>query len=376
MAISPVHSAPAGSPPEGEDRAAPNGQPPDDPSAAEGSAGRAGAGALAPGERACASCGGALAPGQDWCLQCGAGAPGSLGSAGWRSAVVVLGAVVVLALGAAAAAYAALNRGASKAHVVIATVAPASVAPSTSTQTTPPGTLPTTPPGTASTPKAAKGLLGLGGVKPPKIPLTAVTPTPTTPRTTSPAAGNTKTTSTPTSTTPSSATTPGAGETSEESQQAAILLDPDAASTYNPYEYPASLFGDPSLAIDGDVSTAWTAQVNPTTAPKMAVGLLIDLKSKQKVSVAQLVTSTPGMTVQVYGTSGQTAPTSITAPAWIALTGPKVAKKKHLRLSLRDSKEAFTYITLWISKAPQSALGTAQAPGHVDVNELELFPTS
>ena len=45
-------------------------------------------------------------------------------------------------------------------------------------------------------------------------------------------------------------------------------------------------------------------------------------------------------------------------------------------VALRDSKDAFTFITLWISKAPQSAVGTAQAPGHVDVNELELFPTT
>ena len=62
------------------------------------------------------------------------------------------------------------------------------------------------------------------------------------------------------------------------------MLDTNAASTYNPYNYPASGFGDPSLAIDGDTSTAWTAQVNPATAPKMAEGLLIDLKAKQKIS--------------------------------------------------------------------------------------------
>ncbi len=385
MAISPVDSAPVAPSPQGEDQAAPNGQVPDDRAAGEASSAHAGAGdaaapapgeaaAPAPGERACANCGAALARGQDWCLQCGAGAPGSLGSAGWRSAGVVLVAVAVLALGAAAAAYAALDKGTSKAHVVITTVTQAAVPAPTGTSSTPSATLPTSPSATATTPNPAKGLLGLGGAKPPKIPLTAATPTSTTPtRATSTGSGKTTTTSTPASTTPAS-TSPGA--TGEESQQAAILLDPDAASTYNPYEYPASFFGDPSLAIDGDTSTAWTAQVNPATAPKLAVGLLIDLKSKQKVSVAQLVTSTPGITVQVYGTSGQTAPTSITDPAWIALTGPKVAKKRHLRLTLRDSKDAFTYITLWISKAPQSALGTAQAPGHVDVNELELFPTS
>jgi hypothetical protein len=182
----------------------------------------------------------------------------------------------------------------------------------------------------------------------------------------------------PTSTTPSSTNTAGTtGEAGgEESQQSAILLDTNAATTYNPYNYPASWFGDPSLAIDGDHSTAWTAQVNPTTAPKLAEGLLIDLKAKQKVAVLQLVTSTPGMTVQVYGANGHTVPESITDPAWVPLSAFKVVKKKHLRLKLRDSKKAFTYITLWISQAPASATGTAEAPGHVDINEVELFPTT
>ena len=53
-----------------------------------------------------------------------------------------------------------------------------------------------------------------------------------------------------------------------------------------------------------------------------------------------------------------------------------MVKKKHLRIALRDSTKAFTFVTLWISKAPESSIGTAEAPGHVDVNELELFPAS
>jgi hypothetical protein len=30
-------------------------------------------------------------------------------------------------------------------------------------------------------------------------------------------------------------------------------------------------------------------------------------------------------------------------------------------------------VTLWISKAPAASIGTAKAPGHVTVDELELF---
>jgi hypothetical protein len=107
----------------------------------------------------------------------------------------------------------------------------------------------------------------------------------------------------------------------------------------------------------------------------MAEGLLIDLKAKQKVAVLQLITSTPGMTVQVYGSTGHTEPASITDPAWVPISRSAVVKKKRLRLSLRHSKRAFTFITLWISKAPASSIGALTAPGHVDVNEIELFPT-
>jgi hypothetical protein len=314
-----------------------------------------------------------LQGGQEWCLQCGAGAPGSLGVPGWHAGAAILAAAAVLVLGAAAAGYAALSKGTPKARVVTTTVAQAS----TPVTTTPATALPITPGATATVPKA-KATLPFGAVKPSKIPLTAVTPK------VSEKLGKIKlpaeaTTTTPTSTTPSSSppssSGTGGGTASDEAQRSAILLDTNAATPYNPYNYPASWFGDPSLAIDGDTSTAWTAQVNPASAPAMAEGLLIDLKAKHKVAVLQLVTSTPGMTVQVYGADGQAVPASITDPAWIPLSAYKVVKKKHVRLKLRDAKKAFTYITLWISKAPQSSIGTAEAPGHIDINEVELFST-
>lgn len=323
----------------------------------------------------CAKCASAMAPGQDWCLRCGAGAPGSLAAPSWRSAAAVLSAVVLLVLGAAVAAYAALSNGTSKPRVVTTTVAqvpaPTTITP-TPTATTP-GALPGVP--GATTPKLNPALPS-GIVKPPKIPLTASTPKaagtnpafPALP--TKPGASKTKA-PTSTSTTPSTSTTGGTGR---ESQPKAILLDTNAATTYNPYNFPAAQFGDPSLAIDGDPSTAWTAEVDPAHAPSMAEGLLIDLKSQQKLSALKLLTATPGMTVQVYGTNALTAPTSITDPAWIPLSHWVVAKKKHLRLKLRDSGKAFNFVTLWISSAPKSAVGTPEAPGHVAVNELELYP--
>ncbi len=328
-------------------------------------------------QRNCANCAAPLAPGQDWCLQCGAGAPGSLGAAGWRSSAAVLGATAVLVLGAAVAAYVALTHRSPKARTLTTTVAQAPpVAP-------PAAATPATP-SKATSPQTVKPVLPHGTVKPPKIPLTAAVPRPsaTAPKipTTAPAV-----TPTPSSTSkqPSSAgangSTPSestAGQSPSESQQAAILLDTNAASTYNPYDLPAAGFGDPSLAIDGDPTTAWTAQVNPATAPKMAEGLLIDLKSPQRLSTAVVVTSIPGMTIQVYGANASAPPTSITAPAWVTLSASMIDRKKDLRITLRHSAKAFRFVTLWISQAPAASIGSEQAPGHVSVNELELFPVA
>ncbi|HMD56204.1 MAG TPA: hypothetical protein VKG82_01900 [Solirubrobacteraceae bacterium] len=304
--------------------------------------------------RTCEKCGSPMAEGQDWCLQCGAGAPGSLGTPGWRGAATVLGVTVALLLGAAAAGYAALSSSAPKARVVTATVAQASApAPATTTPT------PVTPLGPASTPTAKVPPIT---IKPPRIPLTTVTPKATT--TTPPVS------TAPATTTPASTETGGAGE---ETKPSAIVLDTNAASTYNPYNLPAANFGDPSLAIDGDTTTGWTAQVEPATAPSMAAGLLIDLKAAQKLSAIELITSTPGMTIQLYGANGKTVPASITEPAWVALTHSIVVHKRHQRITLRESRRAFRFVTLWISRVPASSVGTPQAPGHISVNELELF---
>ena len=165
----------------------------------------------------------------------------------------------------------------------------------------------------------------------------------------------------------------GGSGTAGESQQAAILLDTNAASTYNPYNYPVAEFGDPSLILDGDMATGWTAEVNPTRAPKMAEGLLIDLKTRQKLKAIELATASLGMTVQVYGANAHTAPTSITDPAWVPLSHSQVVTKKHIRIKLRNATRAFRFVTLWISQAPAASVGTPAAPGHVSVNELELF---
>jgi len=321
--------------------------------------------------RTCQKCGAPLGAGQDWCLQCGTAAPGSLepGGPSWRSAAVVLGATAALVLGAAAAAYAALSQ--PSAHKPAPKVITIAQAPTTSASTVPttPGAT-STPTATTPAPSTPTTSKPLGGTTtPPKIPLTAPTPkssgTSTTQTTTEPGTGTSKSKG------------EGSGESGEPSSEGPtpILLDTNAASTYNPYNLPASSFGDPSLTIDGETSTGWTAQVEPANAPHMAVGLAIDLHTPQRVGAIALITSTPGMTVQVYGSNAAKLPASITDPAWVTLSPSLTVKKHNTHINLRHASKAFRFITLWISAAPQSSVGTPTAPGHVSVNELELFPT-
>jgi hypothetical protein len=311
----------------------------------------------------CPNCGAQLAPAQDWCLQCGAGGPGSVERPGWRSAAAIAIATAVLALVAAAAGYAALSHKRPPAPVRTTTVAQATP-PAGAPGATPPTTqAPVTP--TPTTPPLAPGI-----ATPPKIPLKATTPTvPTTTTPPTPAGEETNNGS------KTKSTTPTGGSGSEKTPEP-ILLDTNAASTYNPYSYPAASFGDPSLAIDGDPSTGWTAQINPATAPKLAQGVLIDLKTPHRLSALKLVTTTPGMTVQVYGANGKAEPSSITDPAWAALSRSVTIHKRHPRLGLRQSKQSYRFVAVWISRAPASSVGTPEAPGRVTVNEIELFPAT
>jgi hypothetical protein len=319
-------------------------------------------------ERACANCGTVMQGAQEWCLQCGAGAPGSLAddTAGRRSATMVLIAVAFLALGAAGAGYAALNRSRGRIVAVTRTVAqvapPVTTTPSLSAASV---TATSSTPKTIGSPAKVKPLLPLAAAKPPEIPLVRGS---TPEASAAPALPGTAPASKP-----SAAPTGGSG-TTRGSPPEPLLLDTNAAATYNPYGYPDTNFGEPSLAIDGDPSTGWTAQVDPSAAPKMAEGLAIDLKTPQRLSALELVTSTPGMAVQVYATDSQPLPPSITDHAWVKLSPTQTVKTSQVRINLTITK-SFRFVILWISSAPAASVGAPQEPGHVSIDELELFPS-
>jgi hypothetical protein len=288
---------------------------------------------------------------------------------------------VLLAGAAAAAGAAALSSDkASKPPVPVAST------PTTAVPTTSVPAVPATP-GTASTPavpapKAPQGGTGAQNPlfpstgKPPKIPATAPTPKSSgngSGTGTEPTSGSGTGEGEKTSSTPSAKTEAGGGSESKSEQPSAILLDTDAASTYNPYNYPTAGFGDPALAIDGEALTAWTGQVQPSSAPSMAEGLLIDLKAPTKLGAVKLLTLSTGMTVQLYGTTEKQAPATITEPGWVQLSSTHVLKKRTTHVKLHVAK-SLRFLLVWVVKAPASAVGTPQAPGHVDLNEVELFP--
>jgi hypothetical protein len=339
---------------------------------------------------------------QEWCLQCGAGQPGSLGERPrWRPLSTMALLATLLVAGAAVAGAAALkDHGAPRPAPRAVALAPARTTPAVTPTPAPTATgpsatapalpgaakTPTAPGGTAaSTPPKGKAESGSGNFlfpstsgKTPKIPTPTATPKSSTP------GGSTGTGSGSTTTpaeTRSPETTGAGGESNSNSGVSTkaetptpILLDTDAATTYNPSNYPAAGFGDPALAIDGEASTAWTAQVQPSSAPRMAEGLLIDLRGATKLGSLELRTTTPGMTVQIYGATARRAPATITDPGWTPLSASRVLKRRATRLKLHTSGHGFRYVVVWIVKAPAALIGTPQAPGHVSLSEAELFP--
>jgi hypothetical protein len=323
----------------------------------------------APPPRSCPNCSAPFSVGQDWCLECGTAAPGRFGRGpGLRSSLGVVGVTLLLVIGAVAAAYAALSSDSRQATQTTASV-PAQVpgAPDVAAVAGAPAAAPApTAPATAGAPTVITPPVGAPTTLPatPKLPGATPTPTPTAKVTPPPATTKAApTTPTTTVTKPKTTTTPSAPAPAAKS--AKILLDTDAATTYNPYSLAPGGFGDPAKAIDGDAQSAWTYQLDPATAGKTLVGLAINLKSPQKVRSLTIATPSPGMTVEFYGATGA-EPVSITDPAWRHL-----ANRRQLAASstvtLKTGGRALDYLLVWITHAPAGA-----TTGSLGVSELSV----
>lgn len=310
------------------------------------------------GGRTCSHCGASMQEGQDWCLQCGAGVPGSSRTGpGWRSAAAVLGATGVLVLGAAAAAYAALQQGTpTKPPVPVAQTPTTTTTTTTATTTTPP---PVTTP--TQTPSAKSPSLNTP-TTPPKIPGSTSTP------------GSTKSTTTSTSTKSSSTTTTSTSSSTSSTSQP-VLLDTNASQIYNPSNFPASRFGDPSLAIDGDTTTAWTVQLEVSEAPSVGAGLTLNLNAPLKIAQMTLITETTGITVQIYGTKSSKVPQSLHSEEWVPLSHAHLVQKRKATIKLMEASKSFRQLLVWIIKAPISATGQFTGT-EAAINEIQLYEPS
>ena len=204
----------------------------------------------------------------------------------------------------------------------------------------------------AATPST--GTTAAPAVTPPPATVTPAIPTVTAPAT--PA-----TTPAPTVTTPPAATTPAPAVVSPPSSTTShstttthtatapqpLLLDPNATSNYNPNGYPPSNFGDPTLAIDGDPTTSWSAQV-PTIPPAGgSAGLLVDLHSAQSLASLKLVTDTPSNTFVILGANGSKAPSTIGDPGWTRLAAAHSVKHTQT-FTLATKGHSYRWIVVWI----------------------------
>lgn len=363
--------------------------------------------------------------GQDWCLSCGSPLVGSgrLGP-GWRSTTLALGSIAVLALGAAAAAYAALSeRSAAKRPTPVAQTPPSTGTPPATTIPAP-GTSETRPGGqSGGAGSGAGGSAGLLGsqTKPPKIPGRAETPKGSNEGEEAgnpffsgkgvegegngaPGGGKGKsgkgsgkgrkskseggssakgkeqqgkgsgkeTSSSGEEEGGSEGTGAQGGGKSQKGRPVPILLDNNSAKLYNPANLPASRLGDPSRAIDGESTTAFTVKLEPPEAPNVGVGISLDLKAALQVASVTLITDTPGITVEVYGTASHTLPQALLSEEWVRLSRPHLVKKRKGTVTLSQPGNHFRQLLIWVSRAPVSSAG-AYTVSEVKLNEIQLF---
>jgi hypothetical protein len=294
----------------------------------------------------CRSCGTPLTAGQEWCLECGSARTANRWRSGRRPLLLTAGLTISLLGVAVAASYAAIVDNPS--------------IPSTATVPAPPPQVAAAPPTTDAAPPADSTSQDLAPVDTstdvaPSAPDTPVTP---------PAVDNTTTGTTTTTTTTTTTNTTTTTKKDTTPKPTPVKLTGDDASLYDPLQHQlAPDGGDPSAAI-GDDSTAWIVQTDPAL-PRMDVGLLLTLPKKSTVGELTFKTSTPGFTVQVYGSFESDLPTDVTDSRWAYLRTRKdvdgsatkddnKAGDGKERITLSDDGSQYKLIMLWVTKAPSS----------------------
>jgi hypothetical protein len=145
----------------------------------------------------------------------------------------------------------------------------------------------------------------------------------------------------------------------------AIELPPDAGTVYDPGQQ-ADTPGDPTLALDGDATTAF--DVGALT-PTWGLGYAIDLQTRRKVQRVRIATTTPGFQVEVYAAKSRTPPATVTDPGWTRLHDAATvgATKSESTIKLPEATTKYRHLLLWITvgapDAPRVALSEVTVLG-------------
>lgn len=306
-----------------------------------------------PRERACPNCSAPAAAPQRWCVECGHELPGPR-RAGVRSAVGIATTLAVLVGAASAGGYTILQDDkvpppppTTVAQAPPATP-PAETLPPATQEPAPYTPAPSTPLPDTSTSNGGSSSLGSGS--------------------TSGSTGGSSGTST------GSRGTHGEGSvepvpetptrTTPEKPRFAVtdIALGSVAVAYAPYAASDVDLGDPSRTVDGSTRTVWKAPVATDPAAPPQLGVYVDLASREQLRRLVLKTSTPGMSIEVYGaTSGP--PPSITDPGWDHLAD-RAGVAAETKVKLPDRR--YRYVLVWIVGAPPDGARPA-------ISELSLL---
>jgi len=268
---------------------------------------------------------------------------------GWRPALTIVALTAVLAVGAVAAAYAALSSDAER----VATAPP------------PPAAQPIVPPAPVQTTPAPAD-------EPAPLPAPeddASDDAPADPPADEPADDTADDTAPPP---PANDTAPPANDTSGDTDSGetdkpdkpvspVIALGPDAASTFDPYDRAGGLTGDPADAIDGRRKTKWEAPVGQDGL--VNIGLLVSLEQAKEISAVRVEAGTPGFNVELYGSKLGTAPDA--APGATKYWKKLDATKDFGTREKLTAGGTYRHVLLWFTEQP--------ADTKVMIPEVELL---
>ena len=319
---------------------------------------------------ACPSCGAGMDAGQDWCLECGTAAPGRLGTRpGWRAALTVASATVLLVLGAVVAAYAALNTDATR----DTRDGQPNGAPIQAQVPPPPGPLsPTTnPPATGGEPLVPAPESGSSASETEPVPGGdgggASVPLPGDGG--APSGGGVGGGGAPA---PGGSGAGGGSPAPGPKPVGPIALAAGSGKIYDPSDRSGARFSDPTGAYDGSDARGFTISV-PADGEAFGAGIAFRFGEPRDLRSLKIATETEGFTVEVYGSASGTRPPDILDRRWANL-GRRTNVKDGASISLdSDEVNRVRHVAVWVTTVPP---GTGPDEGGsrrtVNLNELRF----